>query len=144
MDMSAAPRAAPEDFRAEARRARSEARAALERLHPARAARASPAAAPPGPDPASPRPIDAPPGIPQNAGSLAPQADLTCLPGIGPGLAWAFGRAGIGSPAALAAADPAQLERDLGLIGALLDLPALVEAAGRIAAQSPHPPGTRA
>jgi hypothetical protein len=57
--------------------------------------------------------------------------DLVELPGIGAGLVWLLGRCGINSLADLAAADASRLERDLGLVGQLLDLPSWIALAGQ-------------
>lgn len=67
-------------------------------------------------------------------GDQAPQrSDLEQLPGAGPGLVWLFQQAGIRDLATLAAAEPAALERSLGVIGGLLDLEAWIAEAGRMA-----------
>lgn len=57
--------------------------------------------------------------------------DLMELPGIGAGLVWLLGRCGINSLADLAAVDASKLERDLGLVGQLLDLPSWIALAGQ-------------
>ncbi len=49
-------------------------------------------------------------------------SDLDALPGIGPGLVWVLEQAGIGTMAALAAADAEDLRRHLGVIGELVDI----------------------
>ena len=58
--------------------------------------------------------------------------DLDRLPGAGPALVWMLRASGIHSLADLAAAEADDLETRLGLVGALLDLPAWIEAAAKL------------
>lgn len=61
--------------------------------------------------------------------SANPSSDLSRLPGIGPGLIWLFGTAGIHTLEDLAAAEPEALRTRLGLAGQLLDLDGWIAAA---------------
>lgn len=60
------------------------------------------------------------------AGSRGPEAGLGRLPGIGPGLIWALGRAGVADLAALATAEPEALAARLGPAGRLVPLRAWI------------------
>lgn len=66
-------------------------------------------------------------------GDPAHSSDLHRLPGAGPGLVWILQRAGIETLGQLAVADAASLAGRLGLIGELLDLPAWIAEASRLA-----------
>lgn len=56
-------------------------------------------------------------------------SDLNALPGIGTGLVWLLHANGVSSLEALAAADPATLSDQLGLVGRLIDLPSWIKDA---------------
>ncbi len=67
-------------------------------------------------------------------GPRAPRSDLDRLPGAGPGLVWALGRAGIDRLAGLAEATPEALSERLGPLALLVDLGGWIRfarAAGR-------------
>lgn len=69
-------------------------------------------------------------GGPEDAGprgpGAGPEAGLGRLPGIGPGLLWALGRAGVADLAALATAEPEALAALLGPAGQLAPLRAWI------------------
>lgn len=72
----------------------------------------------------------APPAPEGATGTPADTAtDLYELPGAGEGLVWLFGRCGVRSLADLAAADPARLAADLGLVAQILDIGYWIEFA---------------
>ena len=88
---------------------------------------------------ASPAPAPGPEGRPAPAAVLSfqrperpepmPGSDLDRLPGAGPGLIWALGRAGIGCLADLAPLEASELAARLGPIGRLLPVQAWIDAA---------------
>ena len=59
----------------------------------------------------------------------APEGDLAALPGAGPGLIWMLNQCSITSLNDLAAADPARLSQDLGVVGQILDVKKWLEFA---------------
>lgn len=125
--------------------------AALRALRASRLARlrAAPEAAPdsaPGPRDAAAAgeaPLAAPPAPPGPAAAVLPfprlaapapaaaasDPGLAALPGMGPGLAWALGRAGILRRADLAPLAPEDLAARLGPLGALVPAKAWIAAA---------------
>jgi predicted flap endonuclease-1-like 5' DNA nuclease len=82
----------------------------------------TPPAAPAEPAPAEVLPF-------QRAGTPPAASDLAALPGVGPGLVWALGRAGVASLADLAAAAPEELAARLGPVGRLVDIAGWIAAA---------------
>lgn len=65
---------------------------------------------------------EAVPAFPAGEPVAAPVCDLGCLEGVGPGLVWAFGRAGIDCMADLAAVEAGELSGRLGPVARLLPL----------------------
>ncbi len=71
------------------------------------------------------------------AEAAAPRAEPAWPRGVGPGLAWALGRAGIADLAALAALEPGELVARLGPLGRLIPARAWIEAARETVGAAP-------
>lgn len=74
---------------------------------------------------------DAPAQIEPRIDAESPTAseDLLMLPGAGEGLVWMLGQCGVSSLADLAACNPSELGRQLGLVGKILNVDSWVEFA---------------
>lgn len=86
---------------------------------------------------------DDPPAAPPEITAME-ATDLDRLPGAGMGLLWMLNRCGIATLADLAAADPARLRTELGLVGDLLNLSDWIDFAREAATDATAPPPSRA
>ena len=68
--------------------------------------------------------------------SLA-DSDLARLPGVGPGLVWLLGQAGVSDCTTLIDSDPAALADRLGVVGQLIEISGLQALAARHAGEKP-------
>lgn len=71
-------------------------------------------------------------GRPADAESVSlADSDLARLPGVGPGLVWLLGQAGVSDCTALIRSDPAALADRLGVVGQLIEITGLQALAAR-------------